>query len=314
VPEVTLADFARSFGTRVSDIPADCRELIAQHDFGYEVLAGEERDKVILDILKRIDSDQLTVVGEERKGVWEKGWSENLQGFLEKNYDLDELTPKYYHPGRILRFRGDYITTADPYFEYNFFKVLRLWLFRTYLKDVESVYEFGCGPGHNLVALARLYPGKKLNGLDWAEASRDLANKIAEVYHYHITGHLFDMFHPDEKLLIEKNSAVMTFGALEQLGHNYGIFLDFLIKKSPALCLNVEPLRELYHEENLLDYLAMRYQDKRHYLTGYLDSLKRLETEGKIKILKMQRMSLGNANYDGWSFVVWRPGKISSGL
>jgi SAM-dependent methyltransferase len=310
IHEVTLEDFARLFGTTVDDIPNDCRQLIAETDFRYRKLNADERDKVLLDVFKTIESGKLAVVGRERRATWEEGWSENLQNFLQKGYDIDELIPKYYRPDQVLRLYRNYVTTCDPNFEFNFFKVFRLWLFRKYLKDAESVYEFGCGPGHNLVALAELYPEKKIHGLDWSTAARDLVNKIADVYKYKITGHLFDMFSPDENLKIANNSAVLTIGSLEQLGSDYAAFLQFVLKKSPVLCLNVEPFHELYDEDNLLDYLANKYQEKRKYLANYLDCLKQLEGEGKIKILKTQRMLFGNVNYDGWSFVVWKPKKI----
>lgn len=308
--ELTLEDFARLFGTTIDDIPDDCRELVAKTDFRYRKLSADERDKVLLDVLKKIDSSQLTVAGKDKKVTWEKGWSENLQNFLEKNYDINELIPKYYRPGQVLRIYRNYAITFDPNFEFNFFKVFRLWLFKRYLKKIESVYEFGCGPGHNLTALADLYPQKKIYGLDWAVASRDLVNKIAEVHKYNITGHLFDMFFPDENLEIANNSAIMTIGALEQLGHGYESFLQYLLKKSPMLCLNVEPLCELYDNDNLLDYIAIKYQEKRKYLAGYLDCLRKLESKGEIEIIKTQRMFFGNLNYNGWSFVVWKPKRM----
>ncbi len=304
--ELTLEDFARLFGTTIDDIPNDCRELIAKTDFRYRKVSDDERDKVLLDILKKIDSGQLTVAGREKKVIWEKGWHENLQNFLGKNYDINKLIPRYYRPGRVLKIYRNYARTYDPNVEFNFFKVLQLWLFRKYLKGAESVYEFGCGPGHNLVALAELYPEKKLYGLDWSVASRDLVNKVAEVYRYNITGHLFDMFSPNENLEITNNSAILTIGGLEQLGRDYESFLQFLLKKSFILCLNVEPFSELYDKDHLLDYVAIKYQEKRNYLTGYLDRLRQLESEGEIEILKVQRMLFGNLHYDGWSFVVWK--------
>jgi len=305
--ELTVEGFAQLFGTTIDDIPQDCRGLITEMDFCYTKLDSNYRDKVLLHVLQRIDSDQLTVVGRGKEAIWEKGWSENLRNFLEKNYDTKELIPKYYRQGQVLRLHRDYITAREPNFEFNFFKILRLWLFRKYLKDVESIYEFGCGPGHNLVALAELYPEKRIHGLDWVEVSRDLVNKIAEVHKYNITGHLFDMFSPDENLEIPNNSAILTFGALEQLGDDYGLFLEFLLGKSPALCLNVEPFYELYDRAYLLDYLAVKSHEKRSYLTGYLDRLRQLESENKIEILKTQRMLFGSLNCDGWSFVLWQP-------
>ena len=308
--DLTLEDFARLFGTTIDDIPDDCRGLIAETDFRYRKLSGDDREKVLLDVLKKIDSGQLTVAGPEKKVIWEKGWSENLQNFLQKKYDINELVPRYYRPGQILRIYRNYVTTHDANFEFNFFKVFRLWLFRKYLKDAESVYEFGCGPGHNLVALAELYPEKKIHGLDWAVASRDLVNKLAEVYGYNITGHLFDMFSPDENLEIPDKSVIMTIGTLEQLGRDYESFLQFLLKKAPMLCLNVEPFCELYDKDHLLDYIAIKYQERRKYLAGYLDRLRQLEGEGEIEILKTQRMLFGSLNYDGWSFVVWKPKRM----
>jgi transketolase len=312
--ELKLEDFAYLFGITMDDIPNDCQELIAEYDFRYKILEGEERDRVLLDILKKLDLGQLSIVGKEKKATWEKGWSENLQNFIQKNYDIDELIPKYYRPNQILRLYRNYITTCDPNFEFNFFKVFRLWLFRKYLKNAESVYEFGCGPGHNLVALAKLYPEKRIHGLDWSGASRDIVHKIAEVHKYNITDHLFDMFSPDENLEIANNSIVITFGALEQLGHDYESFLQFLIARSPALCLNVEPIFELYDDNILLDYFAAKYQEKRNYLSGYLSRLKELEYEGKLEIIKTQRMLFGNQHYEGWSFIVWKPQqyKVSS--
>lgn len=304
--ELTREDFARLFGTTIDDIPDGCQELIAKMDFRYKTLTGAERDQIILRVLKTIDSDSLSVVGGGRKSVWEKGWAENYQNFLEKDYDINELVPKYYRPGQILRLYRDYITTYAPNFEFNFFKVFRLWLFKKYFKDAKSIYEFGCGPGHNLIALAEFFPARKIHGLDWSVSSRDLVNKIADVHKYNLTGHLFDMFSPDNTLEITRNSAILTIGALEQLGCDYELFLQFLLKKSPKLCLNVEPLCELYDGNYLLDYLAIKYMQKRKYLMNYLDRLKQLENDGKIEILTTHRMLFGSLYYEGWSFVLWK--------
>jgi len=117
------------------------------------------------------------------------------------------------------------------------------------------------------------------------------------------------MFSPDDTLEITKNSAILTIGALEQLGCEYESFLQFLLKKSPELCLNVEPLCELYDGDYLLDYLAIKYMQKRKYLMNYLDRLRQLENDGKIEILTIQRMLFGSLYYDGWSFILWRPKK-----
>ena len=133
VHEVTLEDFARMFGTRVENISPECRELIDKIDFRYKILRGDERDKIILNILRQIESDTLGIVGLQRKAVWEKGWRENLSSFLEHGFDLEELIPKYYRPGEPIRVNRQYARGCDENFEYNFFRVLRLWLYQEYL-------------------------------------------------------------------------------------------------------------------------------------------------------------------------------------
>ena len=305
--EVTLKDFANSFGTTVDDLSEDCRQLAKKYNFRYRELDKDERDQVILEVLKRIDSKELSIVGAHRKGRWDDGWSENLKNFIEKKYDLKELIPKYIHPNQPVRLNGDYVMPEDPEFEYNFFQVYRLWLFRKYLKDFDSIVEFGSGTGHNLVVLSQLYPEKKLYGSDWVPPSVELLNKIKEVYGYNITAKLFDLFNPDESFQIPENSAVITMGTMEQLGVNYEKFLDFILKKSPRICLQSEPICELYDDKNLLDYVFIKYHQRRGYLSGYLTRLKQLEAEGKIEIIKIQRVFLGNLVQEGYSIIVWKP-------
>ena len=305
--ELKLEDFARLFGTAIDDIPDDCRKLIAQHDFRYRKLEGHERDQVLLNVLKRIDSDQFSMAGTAGKARWEKGWSENLESFMEHGHDLSQLVPKYIRPDQPLRLDQNYVVPVDTNFELNWYEVFRLWLFSTYLKDAETVYEFGCGSGFNLAVLSQLYPRKELYGLDWAAASRDIVNELAKTYGWNMKGLLFDFFSPDESVKIADNSVVLTIGALEQTGRDYEPFLQYLLKASPKLCVHVEPILEWYDENNLVDYAAIRFHEKRKYWEGFPGRLKELESEGKVEILKTKRSCFGSLYLEGYSQLVWRP-------
>lgn len=307
--ELTLEDFAQAFGTTAGDIPADCRELIGKTDFGYRKLKDDERDKVILEVLKKIESDTQIIGAEERQGVWERGWAENLDGFVKSKYDLTHLVPRFIRPNQPVRLGGDYVMPRNPNFELDYFSVYRLWLFRKYLSQVGSIYEFGCGTGFNLVVLARLYPEKDLHGLDFVASSRDLVNKIAEIYGWRIKGHLFDMISPDGSLKLAPDSAIFTFGVIEQLAGKFEPFLQYILRNSPALCLNVEPTIELYDETRLVDFLAARFHRKRGYTQGYLTRLRELEAQNRIEILKVKRPFFGSLFMEGYSYVVWRPKK-----
>lgn len=308
--QVTVEDFAVSFGTTVEDIPPDCKQLIAERDFRYRVLKDEERDRLVLDILRKIETDKQVIGEEERQNVWEKGWEENLQDFTKSGFDLSKLVPRFIRPNSIVRFNRDYIKPTNPNFELDYYSVFRLWLFRKYLSDVQTIYEFGCGTGFNLVALAQLYPDKILHGLDFVSPSRELVNKIAQVYGWNITGHIFDMKSPDEKLEIADNSAVVTIGAIEQLAGDFGPFLQFLLKHSPALCIHIEPTVELYDEGNLIDYLAAKFHRKRGYTQGFLPRLQQLQDQGRIEILKVKRLFFGSLFLEGYSLIIWKPRNI----
>lgn len=310
INQLTVEDFARSFGTTVADIPDKCQELITKTDFRYKILEEEERDKVILDVLRNIESDRQVIGAPERQDVWEKGWAENLQDFIKSDYDLKKLAPKFIRPGQPIRLNRNYILPSNPNFELDYYSVFRLWLFQKYLSNFDYIYEFGCGTGFNLVVLARLYPEKQLYGLDFVPASVALVNKLGEVYGWNITGHLFDMLSPDNNFKIDDNSAIFTIGAIEQLASNFEPFLQFVLKCPPELCLHVEPTIELYDENNLVDYLAMKFHRKRGYTENYLTRLRALETQNRIQILKVQRPFFGSLYMEGYSYIVWRAKRI----
>ena len=305
--KVTIEDFARSFGTPSDNMPEDCRELINKIDFNYEIVTGDERDQAVLNVLKKIETDKQVIASPERQDAWEKGWEENLNSFIEKGNDLSALIPKFIRPNQLIRLFGNYIKPSNPLFELDFFRVFRLWIFKKYFKDVSSIYEFGCGTGFNLVELAKMYPDKKLYGSDFVSSSRDLVNKIAEAYKFNLKGFLFDMLKPDENITLDKNSAIYTFGSLEQLGGKIEAFLQFILKRQPEICINLEPTIELYDENNLFDYLAIKFHRKRGYTKGYLPRLKDLESQCKIEILKVKRLYFGSTFMEGFTYMIWRP-------
>lgn len=309
ISQITLEDFAKLLGTTVDDIPNDCKELIANFDSRYQEFSQAEHNQIVLGILKKIDSSNLSLAGKEGKERWEKGWSENLQNFIKNDYDVNELVPKYIKPNQPVRLYHDYTMPFDPNFEIHWYNIFRRWLFKKYLKDVEAIYEFGCGPAFNLVELAKLYPEKKLYGLEWVKSSLDIIKLLAEKFDYNMKGRLFDMFTPDESLDIPENSAILAMGALEQLGTNFEPFLQFILKRSPKIFVHVDSISELYDENILADHLAIKFDKKRKYLEGYLSRLQQLENEGKIEILKTQRVACGSLYHDGYSFIIWKSKK-----
>jgi SAM-dependent methyltransferase len=252
-------------------------------------------------------SDDLIYSGEHRKEQWEKGWGQNLDELLKINAS-DAMIPRYFGKYEINRLRQKFIRPISRNFEYNMLGVILDWLFDKYLKNHESIYEFGCGTGHNLLRLRSFNSNANLWGLDWAESSQTIINEYAvNNADKKLFAHKYDYFNPDFSLELKKGSAIYTVASLEQIGVKYRSFVDYVLKNKPSICIHIEPVEEMLDEENLLDYLSICYFKKRKYLSGYLTYLKELESKGKLKIIKAQRSYIGSFFIEGYSVVVWAP-------
>ena len=301
----TASDFAALFA--VPALPAACAQLAEAHDFNYDVPQGTARDRIIRQVVEHIDSDKPSKVGEHRAGIWESCWSDNLQKFVDGGYDPGKLVPDFIKPDQPVRLKQNYVVPRNPRFELDFFQVCRAQLFERYFADAGSVYEFGCGSGFNLLALAKQLPGKKLYGLDWSRSSNETLTLIGGKLGLPIVGRHFDFFAPDAAMQLDARSGVLTMCALEQVGPRHERFVEFLLQKKPQVCVNMEPLLELYEPDQLVDYLALRYHRKRGYLDGFLTSLRSHQVAGRIEILDARRLYFGSIYHEAYSYVAWRP-------
>jgi len=299
-----LVDIADSLGMEVGMLPLACARLVREPNFNYRVLQGAERDGIIISILEKIATDTQLVGAPERTEVWYKGWLESLEEFKLKG-DPIALRPKYVKPTHYMRYKRQFICTEDPYFEWYYLQLYTQCLFQMFLKPFEYVYEFGCGTGHNLLSLSRLFPDKSCTGFDFVASSCALVNLVAGTFGCNITGELFDMAAPDGNRVLEPNSAVFTIGAIEQLGGNIEPILQYLLSQPISRCIHIEPIYEIYDKDNLADYLAMQFHRKRGYTQGLLPRLRELEAWGDIEILKVKRSAFGNLFMEGYTCIIW---------
>ncbi len=303
--ELTLNDFADIFDMTPEGLSEECTRLISQLNFRYRILKGAEREKTFLRVIKTLNSD-LELAGKHRLQRWEDGWAENLQEFVASGYDTHCLVPKFVKNQEVIRFRGDYILPEDSEYETNFVRVLRAWIIESFFTNTDIVCEFGCGTAHNLVDFARINPSKLYYGLDWALASQEIIRLLREKKGFNILGQRFDLFNPDIDFKLPPNSGVLTVGTLEQMGTSFGPFLSYLLSQSPSICVHMETLYEYYNQDNLFDYVAAQYLEKRHYLKGFIKELKKLEADKFIEILSINP-TFGSLYHDGYTVLAWRP-------
>lgn len=277
-------------------------------ELSYEILSGEEQQNCYELAYKTLSSKDLRVCDKSSREVWEKGWGEVLENIRDKGFNPEHLTPQYFHHN-ILRLNGNYIATNDSNFEENLYTEIKRLIFKTYFDKCENAVEFGSGTGKSLLLLAEMYPQLKITGCDWSGPAVEIANTIAKETGYKINGNLFNLFtlEGSEKIAINSQTGVYTFHTLEQIGSEYGAFLEWLIQKKPGICVHLEPIKEFYDPGSEFDDVAIKYHERRNYLDGFYTELKKLEIKGRIKIHKARRLKFGSMFQEAYSLIIWSP-------
>jgi trans-aconitate methyltransferase len=297
------SDFETAWNTELSSA---ITESILQSGLYYQYMDRNEYDKHLLCMLKGIDANTIQT-GPHRIQEWEDGWSQNLNDITDEDL-LSSIIPKYYGKYEVSRWKQSLIKPANRSFDAKVVKIITEWCFEQYISQVDAFYEFGCGPGHNLMTARHFNPTAEIWGCDWADSSQKIVNRIASITNdKKMFAQKFDFFNIDDSFILCPNSAIFTLASLEQTSTNYTDFVNYIIMSKPSICIHIEPIEELLNNNNLLDYLSISFFHKRNYLSGFLTFLRGLEKEGRIEILRSQRTYTGSFMIEGHSIIVWKP-------
>jgi hypothetical protein len=265
-----------------------------------------ERDGYVLEMLGLIQSPRIERSEQENRIAWERGWQQNLDEARARGFAPEALKPKYFRGHRALRWQGGLVISENQQIEYDLFGLARRLLFGTYLAGARTIYEVGCGSSNNLWLLSEMFPDARVVGLDWVAPAAQLATELGQATGRRIEGRCFNMLDPDPAFRPEPGSAIVTIHALEQIGDRHGALLDWLEAARPSIVLHYEPILEFYDRENLLDYLALWYSERRHYLTGFWTEIARRRDAGRIDVVDARRPGLGGVFHEA-SVIAWRP-------
>jgi len=287
-----------------SDFLAD---KISSFNLQYKKPTQKERDEILLKICNYLFEEQVVQAGKHRKNKWEDGWKENLDEFIESG-NLKSLVPAYFDKHPVQRLNGDFILPTQGDFEIGIVSLFQYAIFEKYFKESNNVYEFGAGTGHNLLRLREINKNAKLFSMEWTKSGVDLINLVSEkLDDKNLSGSVFDNFQPDHSVTLVKDASVYTFAALEQLGEDTDAIIDYWIKNKPSIVVNVEPMAEPLDEGDLLQFLSIKYFEKRKYLKDYSSKLRSLERSGIIKIHDQRKTGFGSLYIEGYSIIVWSP-------
>lgn len=276
----------------------------------YREINIDELKEYVLYTLKKINQPNIVRTKKENLYAFEKGWNENLEMLLENDFPHISphvsLKPKYFRPNKFLRYNKRLIVAKNLHIEYDLFTIVRYLIFTKYLSSFDNIYELGCGSCHNLFLLSELFPSKRLYGFDWTSSSREIAKVLSNTFGKKIEGILFDMTNPSSDIILKPGSAIITIHSLEQIGYQYEKLLRFIIKSKPGIVINYEPIIEFYDENDIFDYIAIIYSQKRNYLHDYYKTLCALEKENKIEIIEAKRPYIGGIIHEA-SLTIWKP-------
>ena len=193
-------------------------------------------------------------------------------------------------------------------FEIGMVRIFQYIIFEKYFKNTENVYEFGAGTGHNLLRLREVNKNASLYSMEWAKSGVEIINTVAKnLNDSKILGIFFNNFIPDYNIKLQPDSSVYTFAALEQLGDNTDNLINYWITNKASIVVNIEPMAEPLDENELLQYLSIKYFEKRGYLKNYIKKIKLLEEEGRVIIHDITRTGIGSLFVEGYSIIVWSP-------
>jgi hypothetical protein len=296
----------QAFSSIFKPLSSYVADRIAGYKFEHRELTEEEHEQALLTLVKGVYETALPVSGPARHPIWEKGWAENLDAFDANRGGLELARPHYFDKHPVVRWRGRLYQAESTDYEYNMLCVLQDYLFDKYFRDAGAAFEFGCGTGHNLFRVRHVNETALLHGFDWADSAVKFIHLLAQHGKLRVTASKFDFFNPDWSLNLGPGSHVYTVAALEQTGHNYHAWVNYILRQKPKIVAHIEPIAEvLDHRTNLLDYLCAQYFRKRNYLDGYLDYLRLLESHGKIKIHEVTRTGVGSMFIEGYTILVW---------
>jgi hypothetical protein len=305
--KIELTDIEQLWGFKATTRFA---KKFSELNLNYSELTDKDRDEAIIKFIETLDSN-LIKAGPHRADDWEKGWGENLKDYDESR-DIKDSLPKYFGKIPYIRWKQEWILPEQKDMEYNLLGLLLEYIIDNHFLENDSIYEFGCGTGHNLLRIRNVFQTSYLHGLDWAKSSQGIIKQIAlDTSDNLLKATNFDYFNPDTNFELKNNAVVLTVASLEQTGDKFKDFIDYIVTQSPRLVVHIEPMWEPLDPEHLLDNLSIRYFKKRNYLDGLIRYLEEKEQNKEVKIIEIKRTYVGSFFIDGYSIVIWAPAQVS---
>jgi hypothetical protein len=302
--EITWLELSETLGVDYSKVQTIHPRQLNYRNLSKQEIAGELELQA-----NKTKSGLNQKSGEHRRDIWEKGWKEIYDGISNNGINQENLTPKYYRGEKIFRYQKQLVEGQEG----NEDRDLQIRVVDLLVADllsrvkIESIHEFGCGTGINLIRWSTLFgDSTSYFGYDWASSSQDILSLLREKKGLKINGINYNFFDPKPLSHVQKTSLVITVTALEQIGANYLPFLTKLLESPATRFVHFEPFFEDFNYLDPCDRASIEYCKSRNYLHGFLEHLRQLEKEKIIKIICYKRTGCGSRLHEGATYLEWK--------
>jgi hypothetical protein len=193
------------------------------------------------------------------------------------------------------------------YYTYRSNKLVEI--LKLYAGDQTEIFEVGSGAGKNLFTLSLKGDWKKITGLELSEVGISVTNEVIKRFSIKNISvdniNLLDKDSPNFSMI--KGKFVFTYYCLEQLPNHVELVIKNLVASGVKRVVHVEPSLELYNLWSLKDLSTISYVWRQNYLNNLVTIVKKLESQGLVRIIDVKRLGFSPGLRNDPTLVVWEP-------
>ena len=246
-------------------------------DLGHKLLRRRRRG------VGQVSSDYD--MGEWKRQRQAREWErvDNLKDYVERAWDQSERTCMI--DGKLLRM------TVHQFYRYR--RTLLSAIVGRFTSDVDELVEVGSGTGYNIFSLYLDGRWRSLLGLDLSPAGREVSREVAK--HFGVDESVrfdeIDLTNADSPGFAKvRGKTVLSYLCLEQLPNDTERVLRNLCRAGAKRVIHMETSFELLRPTSLRDLTTISYVWRQDYQRSLIASARRLEAEGLLRIVAVERL------------------------
>jgi hypothetical protein len=265
---------------------------------------------VLLDVghklLKRRHRDRAQVVTDYDQGEW----TDTLR---DRRWESVSTLEQYVIPASSRRLKatinGRLVDVSQQ--DYMAYRTRALVsILETFGLGADRLVEIGCGAGRNLFAAAYAGPWRELHGLELSKVGLQVVEAVAERLglQERVRASPIDLLDPrSEGFEHLRGEVAFTHYCLEQLPSHTEQVLRHIGASGVRRVVHIEPTPELMSWTRLRDLATISYNWRQHYLHDLVAVCRRLQGQGLIRIVWVQRLGFAPTLRNTPTLVVWEP-------